>query len=394
MKSILLTEYGPPESALQIADQPVPVPKEDELLVRVMATSMNPIDCRMRAGYGKAILTLMTPLPIVLGRDFSGVVVDAGAKIRHFNIGDAVYGAVSPFCTTGLQHGAHSEYICVPASDCAKKPAAYTFVEAASLPYVALTTWNALITQNGLPPAAYAGKKILVLAGAGGVGTFAIQFLKQLDAAVAATCSIEKAAFVRSLGADRVIDYKTENYAALLQDYDLVYDLLGKEHTDTALSVLTSTPCSPSIQAEIHRLAEQSALEVKNAGEDFGVAPYKNILQKFDQAISALITPLSSYVSIVGPMMPLTDSMGFHPGMRAYVLETLHKKAVQLSLHRRRFNYAFFTPNPEGFNCITEMITKGNILPHISRTFSFEAAVEAHKAMDTGRTQGKIVLIP
>lgn len=389
MQSILLKTYGAPEDALEIVDQPIPSPKENELLIQVMTASLNPIDCRMRAGYGKAIFSPHAPLPIVLGRDFSGVVVETGKQVTAYKKGDPVWGVTSLF---GLKQGSHSEFISVPQSHCMPMPHNHDFVACASIPYVALTTWSALITQNGMSPADYRGKKVLVHAGAGGVGTFAIQFLKALGAMVATTCSTEKVAFLYALGADKVIDYKAEKYAEILHDYDVVYDLLGKEHTEPSLRVLASRPPSSTIQAEIQKLVDQCMQDLENADDQFDVPKYKNILKKFDQAAEKLFSSKYAYVSIVGPMMPLTDAKGFHPGMRAFVLETLQKKAEQLSLHGRKFNYAIFEPNQEALAYVTKMVTEGKIVPQVGQVFSFHAAVDAHKALDTGRTQGKIVL--
>lgn len=391
MRSVILKTYGAPEKALEIVYQEIPTPKDDELLIKVMAASMNPIDCRMRAGYGKTIFAARAPLPIVLGRDFSGIVVKTGRDVSAFKDGDAVWGIVNPF-TGGLKHGSHSEFICVSQSDCALMPPNHDFISCASIPYVALTTWSALITQNGMSPTDYSGKKVLVHAGAGGVGTFAIQFLKQLGAIVATTCSTEKIEFVRSLGADHIIDYKTENYADLLHDYDVVYDLLGKKNTDPSLNVLASAPCSQSVQTKIQELAFQCIADIENVGDHPDMLKYKSILKKFDQVSNEWVFSKYAYVSIVSSMMALTDTKGFHLGMPEFITETIKKKSAQLSLHGRKFNYAFFEPNKEGLAYITKMVCEGKILPQVSQVFPLDAVVDAHNAVDTGRAQGKIVL--
>ena len=393
MKVIVLKAYGSPDEALEIREQEIPIPKSDELLIKVKAASINPIDCRMRAGYGKVIFSSRAPLPIVLGRDFSGVVVETGADVTNFKIGDAVWGIVNPFRIAGLKQGAHAEYICIPQSDCTKKPPNYDFVSCASIPYVALTTWSALIVKNGMFPTDYSGKKILVHAGAGGIGSFAIQFLKQLGAIVTTTCSAEKIEFCRFLGADRIIDYKKQNYSDLLHDLDVVYDLLGKQHTDLSLNVLTSAPCSSVIQESIlQKLTQESMQDVECSDNNFDIAQYKDILKSFDQKANELISPKYDYVSIVGPMITKTDSKGFHSGMREFVLETLHKKFGQLKLHGRKFNYAVFEPNKEGLDYITKMVIEGKILPQVNQVFPIDAAIEAHKVIDAGRTRGKVVL--
>ncbi|GAA2172103.1 NADP-dependent oxidoreductase [Agrococcus versicolor] len=224
MRAFAVTRYGQPMTEIDAAE---PVVGEDDVLIRVEAAGLNHIDERIRSGDFRQILPYR--LPQVLGADVAGTVVRVGARVRDLQPGDAVF--ASP---ASARIGAFAERIAVRASEVAPRPASVDVVEAGSLPLVALTAWQALVERGRVQP----GQRVLVHAGAGGVGTIAIQLAKHLGATVATTASAANADLVRSLGADVVIDYRSEDFGAILHDYDLVLDSLGGENLERSLRVL------------------------------------------------------------------------------------------------------------------------------------------------------------
>ncbi|MGN9907752.1 NADP-dependent oxidoreductase [Phytohabitans sp. LJ34] len=204
-----------------------PTVGERDVLVQVQAAGLNQLDEKIRAGEFKQILPYR--LPLILGNDVAGTVVRVGAKVRGFRSGDEVYARPDKD-----RIGTFAERIAVAESDLALKPASISIEEAGSLPLVALTAWQALVERGNVR----AGQKVLIHAGAGGVGSIAIQLAKHLGATVATTASGANADFVRELGADTVIDYRTQDFEQLLAGYDLVLDSLGGENLKKSLRVL------------------------------------------------------------------------------------------------------------------------------------------------------------
>ncbi|WP_218813584.1 zinc-binding dehydrogenase [Rickettsiella endosymbiont of Dermanyssus gallinae] len=391
MKVMLLKQYNiDPTKALALVDYPMPQPSEEEVLVEIYAASINPIDARIRSGYGKAIFSEKTPLPIILGRDFSGVIIKVGANVEEYREGDSVFGVVSPFRVAGMKQGSHAKYVCVPISEIIKKPNNIDYIQAASLPYVALTTYSALISQAGMHYNDYKGKKVFVSAGAGGIGSYAIQFLKAMGAYIVTSCSSKNIEYVCKLGADEVIDYEKES-AITINDCDIAYDLLGKSNIEPMLSCLKKTSPDSSIISGIKVLLDNGLAQLESADTTWTVPSYKKILKDFDIELAKLLPYSAKYISIVGPMMPLTDSKGLHAGMQQFVSDTLKYKAFQASEFGRYFNYSFFEPNAEGLRLLVEHIESGKIDPCVSQIFSLTQAPEAHRAIETGHTRGKIV---
>lgn len=232
MYAVTIRQYGD-ESALKLEhDFNVPEPKPNQVLVRVNASSVNPIDLMKREGYGKAIFEKQRKdrFPWVLGSDFSGTIEKLGSKVDRFRLGDAVWG-----CTSNANSGTHAEFVSIDIDEVTLKPKNLTHLEAASLPYVALTTWSALVRWSGLRPNDLNGKKVFIQGGAGGVGCFSIQLFKSLGCEVATTCSSKNIPLVESLGADHVIDYNKDNFYEVLNDYDIAYDLLGSNVLENSL---------------------------------------------------------------------------------------------------------------------------------------------------------------
>ena len=214
MKAVRIHAFGGPE-VLQFDELVTPEPQVGEVLVKVAATSINPVDWKVRAGYLQAVFNM--PFPIALGEDFAGVVAALGAGVTDVKVGDEVYGSVPV-----IRGGANAEYVIAQSGEYALKPASLDFAQAASLGVAALTAWQAFDTAG-----VRAGQKVLIHAAAGGVGSMAVQLAKARGAYVIGTASARNAAFVKNLGADEVIDYATTKFEDVVKDVDVVFDLMG-----------------------------------------------------------------------------------------------------------------------------------------------------------------------
>ena len=236
MKAAVIRDYGAP---IEIGDVEPPEPRDDSVVIAVRAAGINPIDDILRSGAMKEKMPLT--FPHVMGYDVSGEVVDVGAEVGRFEVGDAV------FARPNLDDaGAIAEFARVKASELATKPETLSHAEAASVPLAGLTAWQALITRAGLKE----GEKVLIHGGSGGVGTLAIQIAKHIGAHVATTCSGRHAGLVRSLGADVVIDYHTEAFDEQLAAYDVVFDMLGGETLRRSFEVLRRGGTMVSIKGQ------------------------------------------------------------------------------------------------------------------------------------------------
>ncbi len=330
MKALVFKRYGGPEQ-IGFADLPRPVPKPDEILVRVHAAGLNPIDTMIPKGTFKPFLKFR--LPATLGSDLAGVVEEVGSRVTRFKPGDAVFASIFDLGT-----GALAEFAVVPESVAALKPANLDFVQAASIPMVGLTSWQALKERVNLRP----GQRLFVPAGSGGIGTFAIQLAKHLGAKVATTTSAGNAALVRSLGADEVIDYKTQEFEEVLRDYDAV---LGTVRGDT--------------------------LE-KSIG---------------------ILKPGSHVVSLIGPP---DAAFGRARGMNVvmqFVFGLLSRKIHRLA-RKREVGYSFLFVHPDGgqLAAIGKLLDAGTLRPVVDQVFPFEQAKEALAYLEKGRAKGKVVV--
>jgi NADPH:quinone reductase-like Zn-dependent oxidoreductase len=214
MKALTLNGYEGLAS-LCFAEVATPEPGPNDVLVKLKAASVNPVDTKIARGYGGPS---QRPLPYVLGRDGAGTVVKVGSAVTAFKIGDEVYGVADP-----ARWGTFAEYVLMPAATTAQRPVSLSEVDAGSLPIAGLSAWAGIVTTGKLAK----GQRVLVHAGAGGVGSFAVQLAKHLGAWVAATAGSKNADFVRSLGADQVIDYTKGDFSTAVKDVDLVFDLIG-----------------------------------------------------------------------------------------------------------------------------------------------------------------------
>ena len=272
MKAVLVHAYGGPE-ALTLEDIPRPVPKANEVLVRVSAAGVNPVDWKLREGHLQQIMPVQ--FPFTPGCDVAGIVESVGEGVGDFAVGDGVYGAVPP--TTG---GGYAESVIVPSATLADKPKNLSFVEAASVPSVAITAWQSLFESGGLT----AGQTVLIHGGSGGVGMFAVQLAHQKGARVIATCSAENIEFVESLGADEVLDYKAVRFEEKVSGVDVVLDTQGGDTQERSWQTLKPGGILVSV---VSPPSEEKAAEANARGVMVQVAASKALLTEIAEMLDA-----------------------------------------------------------------------------------------------------------
>ena len=228
MKAAQFKDYGGPE-VIEITEVPKPTPQKDQALIEIHAATINPFDYKVRRGYMKDSMPL--ELPLTIGGNLSGVIIEVGSEVTNFKVGDEVFGQSYAF---GGGSGAIAEYAVASVDNIAIKPKDINYIEAGSLPLVGASAIQALEQHINLQK----GQKILIHGGAGGIGSIAIQLAKHLGAYVATTVSSEEAEFARSLGADEIINYKSQDFSEMLKDFDAVFDTVGGETTDKSFKVL------------------------------------------------------------------------------------------------------------------------------------------------------------
>ena len=276
MKAAVINDY---ETPIELADVDKPVLKDDSVLIKVHAASLNPIDDILRSGEMKEMMPLT--FPHIMGYDVSGEVIEVGSAVTGFSVGDAVFARPNQ-----VDAGAIAEFARVKDTELALKPSNISHAEAASVPLAGLTAWQALFTKGNLKK----GDKVLIHAGSGGVGTFAIQIAKNAGAHVATTCSARNADLVRKLGADVVIDYKTQAFENEVSDYDLVIDMLGGETLKRSFKVLKKGGSLVSIKGQdTDELAAQHDVRF----EWFFMEPNGPMLAELGSLIeSGIVTPV------------------------------------------------------------------------------------------------------
>ena len=330
MKALVFKRYGKPDQ-VALTDIPRPTPKPNEILVQVHAAGLNPIDNMIPKGAFKPILRFQ--LPATLGSDLAGVVVETGSRVTRFKPGDAVFASIFDLGT-----GALAEFAVVPESAAALKPPNLDFVQAASIPMVGLTSWQALKQRARLK----SGQKVFIPAGSGGIGTFAIQLAKYLGASVGTTTSTGNLDLVRSLGADEVIDYKKQEFEEVLRDYDAVLGTLRGDALEKSLRILK---------------------------------------------------PRSTVVSLVGPPdAAFARARGMNVLM-VFLFGFLSRKIIRRA-RKRGVAYSFLFVHPDGGQLaeIGELLGAGRIRPVIDKAFPFDQAKEALAYLEQGRAKGKVVV--
>ncbi len=281
MKAIRIHEFGGPE-VLRYEDVPVPQPGPGEIRIKVMAAGVNPVDWKIRRG------SMKIPLPMIMGFDVSGIVDAVGPKENRFSPGDQIFAKASP------AHGGYAEYTLVTDSQAALKPKSIGFIEAAAIPTAGLTAWQMLFDIAGLQ----SGQTVLIHGAAGGVGSFALQFAKWKGAHAIGTASRGNGQFLKSLGADEVIDYRAQKFEDQVHDADVVVDTIGKDTFDRSWGVLkpggflvTTVADVPAGAAEAHGVRARRVVSKANGDELAQIA--KIIDEKFIKPVVTAILPLS-----------------------------------------------------------------------------------------------------
>lgn len=330
MKAFIVDRYSKKKIG-RIGEVPEPDVQDDDVLIQIHAAGVNLIDVKIKNGEFKPVLPYR--MPLVLGHDVAGTVIRVGSRVRKFKPGDQVYARPDDF-----RIGAFAEYIAVKEASLAHKPANLTMEEAASVPLVALTAWQVLVEVAKLKK----GQKVFIQAGSGGVGTIAIQLAKHLGAFVATTTSTSNIEWVKALGADVVIDYKKQDFATALRDYDVVLHSLGNNELNKSLQI------------------------VKPGGQLI--------------SISGPVTPaFAAEQKLAWPLQQLLRLLSY--GIR--------KKAKQ-----RGVTYSFLFMHADGnqLGKITALIESGAIRPTVDRVFPLDATADALAYVEQGRAKGKVVV--
>ena len=328
MKAYVVTKYKGP---LALATVPEPQVGEHDVLVDIHATGVNLLDSKVRSGEFKVFLPHKTPF--VLGHDLAGVVAKTGNKVTRFGPGDEVYGR-----PRDGRVGTFAERLAVHEDDLAHKPASFSMAEAGSAPLVALTAWQALVERANVQP----GQKVLIHAGSGGVGTYAIQLAKHLGATVATTTGTTNTRWVKDLGADIVIDYKTQKFDDIVSGYDVVLDSQGGDTLARSLRVL------------------------RPGGIAIGIAG----------------PPDPAFARQLGLVVPLL------PVMALLSLKT-RRAAKRLGV---RYSFLFMQASGRQLAEIAKLADAGTLRPVVDRTYPFDQTPDALAYVEAGRSKGKVVI--
>jgi alcohol dehydrogenase len=330
MKAFIVDRYSK-KDPMRLGEMPEPELRDDDVLIEVYAAGMNLLDSKIKSGEFKLILPYR--MPLVLGHDVAGVVIQVGSRVRQFKAGDEVYSRAPDH-----RIGTFAQFIAVNENDVAPKPKNITMEEAASIPLVGLTAWQVLIERAHLKK----GQKVFIQAGSGGVGTFAIQLARHIGATVATTTSSANIDLVKSLGADIVIDYKKDDFEKVLQNYDVVL-----HSQDTA-----------TLEKSLH-----------------------------------VLKPGGTLISISGPPDPAFAKKVGAPWFVSLIVRLLssgvRKKATRRDL---KYSFLFMRANGHQLREITRLIEAGTIHPVMDRVFPFESTNEALAYVEAGRAKGKVVV--
>uniref|UniRef100_A0A3Q2UNZ2 NAD(P)H oxidoreductase RTN4IP1, mitochondrial n=1 Tax=Fundulus heteroclitus TaxID=8078 RepID=A0A3Q2UNZ2_FUNHE len=352
MSAWVIDQYG--SSAVLRHTDEISIPTINfahEVMIKVSAASLNPLDLNMRGGYGAALLNLrrdplsvmnsFSEFPLILGRDLSGVVVDCGSGVTHFAPGDEVWAAIPPW-----KQGSLAEYVTLTEYEVSYKPKSLSHIEAASIPYVANTALSALVNAGGLCRETSSNKRVLITGASGGVGTFSIQLLKAWGAHVTVTCSQNAEGLVRGLGADEVVDYTAGDVAEQLERmerFDVILDNVGGDTEEWAMGLLK---------------------------------PWSG----------------AKYVTLVSPLLLNTDSMGLLDGTLHAGL-TLHNKAFQnITSSGVFYRWAFYAPDGPTLDEVSRLADAGKILPVVEAQFPFTQVPQAFHKLEQGHARGKTVV--
>jgi NADPH:quinone reductase-like Zn-dependent oxidoreductase len=330
MKAYTINRYSSKDK-LEVMEVQLPIAKENEVLIQVHSAGLNLLDDKIKSGEFKLILPYQFPL--ILGHDLAGVVVGIGSKVTQFKVGDEVFARPADF-----HIGTFADYISVNENDLALKPKNISMDEAASLPLVALTVWQAFVDKGRLSK----GEKVFIQAGSGGVGTIAVQIAKHLGAIVATTTSTSNFDLVKNLGADIIIDYKTQDFEAILKEYDLVLNSQDEKTLEKSLRILK---------------------------------------------------PGGKVISISGPPdMAFAKFKGY-----SWIIKTviffLSKKITNLAKKLNvEFSFLFMQSNGKQLSEIRKLVEAGVVLPVVDKVFPIEQINEGMYYVKSGRARGKVVV--
>ena len=328
MKAFVVEKYG--TGGLRAAQVPAPTVGPRDVLVRVNAASINPLDSMVRNGEFKLLLKYRTPF--VLGHDVAGVVTRVGANVREYKVGDEIYSR-----PRDLRIGTFAEYIAIDHADIALKPSSLTMEESAAVPLVALAAWQALVERAQVK----SGQKVLVHAGAGGLGSTVVQLARHLGAHVAVTAHGNDEEKVRRLGANEVIDYTKADFVELLSDFDVVLDSLGGDNLVKSLTVL----------------------------------------RPGGLAISVVGPPDAAFAQQVGrPLLKPVLSL---------ISRKVRARARKLGV---RYSFIFMRADGAQLKTLAALYDAGTLRPVLDRTFPFDETLAAMAYVEQGRAKGKIVV--
>ncbi|XP_038057611.1 uncharacterized protein LOC119729155 isoform X2 [Patiria miniata] len=352
MRALLTKAYGS-ETPVVCEEHPRPkVVLPDDILVRVHAASINPIDVKIREGYGKRGLNFMRgksqmpagdgkELPLIQGRDCSGVVEAVGEAVSKVKVGDEVWASLS----VAPIPGTYAEYVLLKEGLVSQKPSSLTHVQSAALGYVAMTTWGALVKTAVLGPDKTAGKRVLILAGTGGIGSFAIQLVKAWGGHVTTSCSTSGIEMVEKLGADEVVDYRKTDLESALKDkprFDVVLDTLGPAYYQTCLNLTKRGGC---------------------------------------------------VVTLDSPALKTLDQYGFLLGLPKALYDLFRISIPQKLFYGRSFKYGFVAASADALDVVASLVEQKKIQPIVEKVYSLEDGNEALGHVQKGHARGKTVLL-
>ncbi|MDR4894600.1 MULTISPECIES: NADP-dependent oxidoreductase [unclassified Chryseobacterium] len=329
MKAFLINKYT--KEGLQLVDVSIPKIKDNEVLIEIYASGLNLLDSKIKTGEFKLILPYK--MPLILGHDLAGIVTEVGKNVKKYKVGDEVYSRPADF-----HIGTFAEYIAVREEDLAFKPKNLSMEEASSVPLVALTAWQALVEIGQVKK----GQKVFIQAGSGGVGTVAIQLAKHIGATVATTASTKSFDFLKELGADVLIDYKTQDFEAILKDYDLV------------------------LNSQDNKTFEKSL----------------NILRAGGKLISISGPPTPEFAKDINANWLVKTATRF-------LSFGIKKKAKKLGVD---YTFLFMTADGKQLEEMTKLIESGILKPVLDKVFPFEETNKALEYVESGRAKGKVVV--
>lgn len=330
MKAYTINRYSK-EDKLQSVEIPEPTIKENEVLVQIHAASINQLDAKLKSGEFKLLLPYKFPL--ILGHDVAGIVTKVGSKVSRFKVGDEIFARPADF-----HIGTFAEFIAVNENDAALKPLSISMEQAASIPLVALTVWQAFVEKAELKK----GQKVFIQAGSGGIGTIAIQLAKHLGASVATTTSADNFELVKSLGADLAIDYKTQDFETILKEYDFVLNSQDEKTLKKSLRIL------------------------KPGGKVISISGPPDVAFAKEIGLSWLMKIVISLLS-----------------------RKVTKQAKQLGVD---YSFLFMKANGKQLSEIGSLIEAGVIHPVLDKVFPFEQMNEAISYVNSGRAKGKVIV--